>query len=137
MTDEDRKLRSHAAWARSMRNFEWLLDSVSGAMDVDCMIERNGHFLIIEGKPWSGGVRMPYGQHKALYALSKQPNTRVYLVGEDGEDIHVALYNEAPKPVYIRTGSVAFWPPERFVPTTKEGLSKMVQAWWRTADEAA
>ena len=131
---EDHALRSYDTWADSMRNFSWLLDSVSGAMDVDCLIERKGNFLIIEAKPWSKGVRLPYGQHRALYQLSLQPNTRVYIVGEDkDETIHVASYNNATKPIYVRKSNMIFWPPDRFVPTSKDGLSKMVKAWWRDA----
>jgi hypothetical protein len=132
----EQKMRSFDNWQESMRNFSWLLESVSGAMDVDCLIERKGNFLIVEGKPWSRGVRMPYGQHRALYQLSLQPNTRVYLVGEDKDDtIHVACYNNSPKPVYVKGKNLIFWPPDRFVPTTKDGLATIVQAWWKDAGD--
>lgn len=129
---EDHALRNYDTWAGSMRNFQWLLDSVSGAMDIDCLIERKGNFLVVEAKPWTKGVRMSYGQHRALYQLSLQPNTRVYLVGEDrDETIHVTCYNNSPRPIYIRKSNSVLWPPERFVPTTKDGLSKIVKAWWK------
>lgn len=130
------KLRSYEDWHASLRNFDWLGQHVSGAMDVDVLIECKGHFLVVEGKPWTKGVKMPYGQHKALYQLSKQPKTRVYLVGEGStEGLHVALVNDAPKPRYLRSESAVLWPPERFVPTSREGFGRLVAAWWSDARE--
>jgi hypothetical protein len=134
-------MRSFAAWRTSLRNFDWLVEAVSGAMDLDCLIERNGYFMVLEGKPWSEsasmpGVVMPYGQHKALYKLSKQPQTRVYLIGETSSDrIHVAHYADSPPPEYVRKGNISWWKPERFVPTTKDEFVHLVQAWWRDASE--
>jgi len=131
-------LRSYANWATSVRNFEWLMDSVSGAMDVDCLIERRGHFLVVEGKPWNNGVNLPYGQHRALYALSQQPRTRVYLVGEKPKDdvLHVACVNTSPKPVFVRGTNQVWWKPETFTPTTRELFVLMVRAWWEDCDES-
>ena len=105
MTDP---LRSYDQWQASIRNFEWLGDVASGAMDVDVLIERKGNFLVIEGKPWVKGVKMPYGQHKALYALSQQPKTRVYLVGESKNHLHVACYNTSPAPIYLRRERMSY-----------------------------
>lgn len=126
------KLRSFDAWKTSLRNFDWLHDSISGGMDVDLLVERNGHFLVVEGKPYDNGVRIPYGQHRALYRLSRQPKTRVYLVGEGkGDQLHVINYNDQSKaPVFVRTGAVSWWEPERFIPTTKEQFTLLVKAWW-------
>ena len=120
-----------------MRDFAWLKDATSGGMDIDLMVERNKNFLFVEGKPWMGnGVTVPWGQHKALYALSCQPATRVYLVGEDkGEQVHVLHYNISPAPIYVRAQKMAWFPAERFIPTNREELSKMVNAWWRDAGE--
>lgn len=136
MTEES-LLRSHETWAESVRNFQWLHEAVSGAMDVDLMVERKGHFLFIEAKPWQDGVVMPYGQHKALYALSKQHNTRVYLIGEGKDHLHVVCYNTAPAPVYLRGKRCSYFPPDRFIPTTKDALADMVNAWWKDADASA
>lgn len=127
-------LRSYEDFAKSVRDFGWLSGVVPGAMDVDVLIERKGQFLVIEGKPWRNGVLLPYGQHKALYALSKLDNFRVYLVGEDKDDVYVALYNGAPAPAYLRQSSSSLWPAERFVPTNKDGLAKLVKVWWDEVD---
>lgn len=131
MTDP---LRNYDNWQESVRNFQWLHESVSGAMDVDFMVERNGLFLVIEAKPWTNGVKVPWGQHKALYRLSQVPGFRVYLVGEGNGKVHVANVATSPKPKYLRTERMAFWPPDRFIPSTKEALADMVRAWW---DDAA
>lgn len=126
-------LRSYEEWQASVRNFEWLKGAAPGASDIDMLIERKGHFLVIEAKTWRKGVVMPYGQHRALYQLSELPNFRVYLIGEDGEDVHVMLYDDAPAPIYLRDRSASYWTPERFVKTTKSALADMVAAWWRDA----
>lgn len=49
--------------------------------DVDSFCEINWHFLFIEWKP--EGEDLNNGQHQALYRLSKQPNTTVYIVWTD------------------------------------------------------
>lgn len=129
MTDP---LRSYENFQASIREFSWLQDVVPGAMDVDILIERHGHFLVVEGKPWRKGVVLPYGQHRALYQMSLLPNFQVYLVGEDGNDLHVALYNDAPAPLYWRRTSESFWPPERFIKTDKAKMADIVRAWWNS-----
>jgi len=134
------QLRNFDEWERSLRNFDWLGDAVPGGMDLDFMVERKGNFLVIEGKPWwsgSGGVSVPYGQHLALYRLSRQENFRVYLVGEEGDLLHLLHYNDAPKPqVRRRAGKPeAWWPPERFIPTNRDGLRRILRGWWRDASE--
>ena len=129
-------LRNYSAWQKSIRNFEWLQETVSGAMDVDMMVERKGKFLIIEGKPWysEGGVLVPYGQHRALYMLSKQPNTLVYLVGEaKNGDLYIAGYHESPRPKFWRGSNQSYWPEDRFTKTTKPGIREMVRRWWEEA----
>lgn len=128
-------LRSYEEWRKSVRNFEWLQDAAPGAMDVDFLLERGGHFLVVEAKPWMKGVSVPYGQHKALLALSRQAETRVYLAGEDGDVLHLACYNTSPAPFIRKVGRKcdAWWPPDRFIPTTRDGLRSIVKAWWEDA----
>lgn len=133
-------LLNFEAFSESIRNFAgWLGDAVPGAMDVDFLCERNGKFLVIEAKPWRSGIVMPYGQHKALYALSKQEGFRVYLAGEDveaGESVvHLARVDLAPKPRFLRQSREVLWLPEVFIPSTKTQLQSLVSAWWRDAEK--
>lgn len=138
-------MRNFEEWQRSLRNFEWLSDVVPGAMDIDVMVERKGHFLIIETKPFMPkvGVYVGYGQHKALYALSKQPNTTVYLIGDDAGTAqrlprrYLLCYNAMPAPAVIRRNGKphAYWPVEKFIPTNTEGLQQIVREWWDDASE--
>jgi hypothetical protein len=131
------ELRSFDSWNKSLRNFEWLTEACSGAMDIDVFIERKGQFLVIEGKPWQDGVDISYGQHKALYALSKQPNTTVYLVGEAPRDVlYVACFNSSPAPQYVRHKRAMWWPADRFQRTTKNKFKNYVEAWWKEAEAA-
>lgn len=122
-------VRNFEAFSKSLRDFHsWLGDAAPGATDLDFFCERKGHFLVIEAKPWTKGVTLLYGQHRALYQLSRQPNTRVYLAGEDDDAIHLACFNTSPAPV-VR-GNRVWWPPDRFIPTDQAGLRKLVRAWW-------
>lgn len=129
-------LNNFEAFTESIRNFAgWLGDAAPGGMDVDFLCECNGKFLVIEAKPWRSGVVMQYGQHKALYALSKQDGFRVYLAGEDGDVIHLARVDLSPKPRYLRRSGQVLWEPDVFIPSTKEQLSSLVSAWWRDAKD--
>lgn len=123
-------LTNYETFAKSVRDFQWLNGVVPGAMDVDVLIERNGKFLVIEGKPWRDGVVLPYGQHKALFALSKLDMFSVYLVGEaKDETVYITPYT-GKAPVYLRQRSASLWTADRFVPTTKDGLAKLAKEWW-------
>lgn len=135
MTTAVAPIRNFEEWSKSLRNFaDWLGSAAPGAMDVDFLCERNGQFLVIESKAWQKGLAVPYGQHKALYALSKEPNFRVYLAGEDGDDvIHLARYDTSPKPTFMRQRKAMWWSPEVFIPSTKEQLASLVKAWWNDA----
>ena len=122
-----------------MKSFEsWLGDVVPGACDIDFVCERGHNFLFIELKDYYHGIHVPYGQHLLLFRLSKQPNTRVYLAGEDGDTIHMASYNDAPKPDFVKKNGkvMAYWPPARFLPLTKDGVRSVVESWWQDAEAA-
>lgn len=150
-------LREPERFAAGMHSFAWLKESVSGATDVDCQIERRGRFLIIEGKTWNpGGITVPLGQHIALtkqarlecvlpgagLPVSYQPFS-VYLVGEppkenadDGEatPYHVMRYGFT-QPA-SKTSDGAWWPANRFELMTRAEVRAFVLAWWRTATES-
>lgn len=126
-------MRDFDAWERSLKNFEWLSDSVPGATDLDVFIERKKQFLVIETKHYSvgSGVRVPFGQYLALKALSELPSFTVYLVGElEGNADRLYVLNLADRePTKVRTGPVWF-KTRQFQATTKSGLAEMCKAWW-------
>lgn len=128
-------LRSYDEWQRSVRNFEaWLKDSgVPGAMDVDALIERHGRFLVFEGKPWSNGVNIGYGQHLALRSLCAMDEFTVYLLGEKGDGkLWIMPYSEKAEPVITRKGGrmQCWWPPKAFLPIDSEYLKNLAGSWW-------
>lgn len=129
-------LRSYQAWSESLKNFEWLAGAVPGATDIDMLVERSGNFLFIEVKPWQKGVVMPTGQHRALRALSEQPRTTVWVVGERDLRFFVADYATSLPPVYIwKDGRrQALWPADRFRQLTQDQLREEVTAWWNRAE---
>lgn len=130
----DQKMRSYEQWHASLQNFEWLSEVVPGAMDVDVFIERRGHFLVIEAKPWQNGVNVGFGQHLALEALSKLDEFDVFLVGEvEGKDSLKVIRYDAGEPIKKGTRPVWF-PPRRFLSTNKAGLAQIVKGWY---DEAS
>lgn len=129
-------LRSYSKWSKTVRNFAWLKDTVPGATDIDMLIERGGKFLIIEGKPWlsKGGVLVPYGQHRALYQLSQQPNTTVLLLGEgSGDTLHVSNYATAAKPRYKPETRTMVWDRTQFKESTKDEVREWIAEWWQNA----
>ncbi len=130
-----RPLNSYKAWQESLRNFEWLNEVVPGAMDVDVMVERHGKFLVLEGKRWASGVDVPYGQHRALLALSKVPQFRVYLVGEGEERLHLLDYRRAFAGRPRKVGRIlkVWLPPDLFIPSNPDGLRALVKGWWDDA----
>ena len=132
-------LKNYASFQGSLRNFAWLKDIVPGATDLDLLVERNRHFLVVELEPWFEGVHMPYGQHKALYHLSLQPNTSVYLVGETDNEMHLTPYNGAKAPAVLRRKgrTEVWWKPERFHRTNEKEMRTLVLNWWNDATATA
>jgi hypothetical protein len=112
-------------------------DVVPGATDIDFMCERNGHFLVIELKDFHKGIRMSYGQHLALRRLNKQPCTRVFLLGEEGDGLYLTQYSEDAPPRFTHRGGkkAVFWPPERFESVTREQVREVVQRWWEEVSQ--
>ena len=122
-------MRNYEEWAKSLRNYEWLAGVVPGAMDVDVLIERKGHFLVLEAKPWTNGVNVGFGQHLALDALSRLDSFDVYLVGEGKDCLYLLRYDDRPP---VRNGTRPVWfPPKRFQRTTKDGLKVFVGEWYK------
>ena len=104
-------MRDFNAWERSLKNFDWLKDSVPGATDLDVFIERRGHFLVMETKAYipGVGVKVPFGQYLALKALAALDQFDVWLVGETDDPDKLYILNMADKePTMIRTSPVWF-----------------------------
>lgn len=131
-------LRDYANFRDSIRDFHsWLGPVVSGATDIDFFCERNGGFLFIEAKPkekW--GISLPYGQHLALYRLSQQPNTTLWVVGESRDTMYLVDYATRIPPKFIRPKgrSTALWEPHVLQEITKEGLQERAAEWWEAQE---
>src|SRR6266516_2086082 len=72
-----------------LRDYRWLGDALPGKiapMDVDFMLERNGHFLVLELKP--AKAPLPMGQRLTLKALTRGPKSvQTWLVRDAGKKI--------------------------------------------------
>lgn len=135
-------LRSYEEFERSLRCFDnWLTGVVPGAMDLDCLIERRGHYLVFELKPWKGsGVAVSYGTHLCLKGLAGLEGFTVYLVGEeshsDGTHLHVVNYSDAdPRIGAYRGRTEAWFPAEQFADTTVSELRGTVRNWWQSSSQ--
>lgn len=127
------KIRNLEKFEKSLRCFDtWLGNTVSGAMDVDCLIERQNHFLFLEAKPWQKGVAMGFGQHLTLERLSSQPSTTVLLVGESSDHLYLCEVG-SKQPIVTRKGRLtAFYWPKMFQESDVAGLRTYVADWWST-----
>lgn len=128
-------IRDFDKWSNSLRNFEWLTDSLPGATDIDVFIERKGNFLILETKEWGKnyGIRIPFGQYLALMALTKIPQFTVILIGEtkDPDEMYWLDLREHDGRKY-RTGPVLY-PHTLFESVNRERLQEMVEHWYSSA----
>ena len=57
-------------------------------MDLDCVLEKNGHFLVMEFKPGRAGI--PMGQRITLKRLVRQ-GFDVWVVWEDEDGTHAEV----------------------------------------------
>ena len=141
-------LRDYEGFVHSLRNFHsWLEGIVSGASDVDLLIERRGHFLVAELKPWTQGVTLPYGQHLAIQSLARLEQFEVYLVGEQGHSptentsprvepglIHFCRIDSSQQPVIHRQGHLQAWyEPRLFRRGQIQDFQEVVRQWWEKA----
>lgn len=126
-------LRNYDEFSKSLRNFSsWLSGVVSGASDLDLLIERRGRFFVAELKPWQNGIRLPYGQHLALKSLAELPQFDVYLVGEAKAGLYLMPYGsmDAPNASRGSGGYAVYWPAAAFKRVTVARLRSMVKRWW-------
>lgn len=128
-------LRSYEEWQASVRNFhDWLGKAVPGATDLDFFCERNGLFLLLEAKPWTGGVTLPYGQHLAFSRLSATEGFTIYLIGEAPDAAYIMPYLAEHKPIYTKAKQ-AWFPPKCFIRTSRSGIREIVEEWWAAASD--
>jgi hypothetical protein len=148
MTSE---MQAYEEFVRSLRSFEWVNGTgVSGASDVDLMLERRGRFLFLESKAREGPqIYVPLGQWIALRSLSKLPGVTVWLVAEDEhakEDTKLPRYSVLEvqhNTRYHREGimpksgqrGVSFYTDKSFEHLTLAGLQAKVSEWWAEEDK--
>lgn len=106
------------------RDFKFLGDALPGKvapMDFDFVLERNGHFLVVEFKPKGGAVGM--GQTITYKSFVKQsPRNEVWLIQGDPEDETIA---------YARMSTTGRWTERRSI--TKKEFIRMVTQWFKRA----
>lgn len=105
-----------------LRDYRWVSESLPGRvapMDLDCVLEKNGRFLVMEFKP--GGAPLPLGQRLTLKRLVRL-GMDVWVVWEDGERVEVGAMD--------RNGEVPFVSEMR-----KNKLARKVQQWFEEASK--
>jgi hypothetical protein len=106
-----------------LRDYRWVSDALPGRvapMDLDCVLERGGNFLVMEFKPH--GMGLPLGQRLTLKALVRM-GVDVWVVWEgEGEKVEVGAMD--------RHGNVPF-----VEETRRNRLRKDVAAWFKEASE--
>lgn len=103
-----------------LRDYRWVSDALPGRvapMDLDCVLERKGHFLVMEFKP--KGAPLPMGQRLTLKALVRL-GMDVWVVWEDGERAEVGAMD--------RNGNVPFVEDMR-----QNRLRRRVADWFKDA----
>lgn len=106
-----------------LRDYRWVSNALPGRvapMDLDCVLERGGNFLVMEFKPKGQGL--PLGQRLTLKALVRQ-GWDVWVVWEE-DDQHVQAG------AMDKRGDIPF-----VEDLLTEELSDRVSAWWREASE--
>lgn len=106
-----------------LRDYRWVSDALPGRvapMDVDCMLERRGKFLVMEFKPL--GAPLPMGQRLTLKALVRK-DMDVWIVWE-GKDEKVEVG------AMDRNGNVPFVEAMR-----QNRLRLRVAEWFREASD--
>lgn len=126
------QLRNRDEFDRSVHSFDWIQDAAPGATDLDCVIEKNGHFLVLEGKTWRDGVTVPLGQHIALKALARPKSFTVILVGEhhdveDGGQRFSTVVHGVYEP--YNKGAHRHFPPGIFAPADEDDMRQLVRRW--------
>ena len=99
--------------------------------DVDGIIERNGHTLIIEVK--TRGVRIPKGQKIMYESLRKQKNSVIILWYEPSQE--ELNWIDLDKVTYAEFTMFGGEWRHLTKGLTTEGLCTILRRWWRKAEE--
>lgn len=129
------KIRDWEKFEGTLRDYaSWLGSAVPGASDLDFVVERRGHFLVLEAKPWSNGINVGFGQYLMLETLAKIDAFDVYLVGEAPKSgaCYLLRLDPANPPVKKATRPV-WYPPRRFMRMTRDTLREFVKNWFEEA----
>lgn len=107
-----------------LRDYRWVSDSLPGRvapMDLDCVLERNGQFLVQEFKP--EGAPLPLGQRLTLKALVRLGmDVWVEWEAKDGKHVDVGSMD--------RNGNVPF------VETLRRAqLANRISTWFQEASD--
>lgn len=123
-------IRSYEQVKGTLKEFEtWLRYANVEAMDIDVLVERFGHFVLIESKVGRGRFRMNMGEIIAYRALAERDGFYVILAQEDAPDvlpspnvrIRRLLPNDAIDPEGIDTTTWAR--------LTKRALAESLRRW--------
>lgn len=86
-----------------LRDYRWVSDLLPGReapMDLDCVLEKNGHFLVMEFKPEGAGI--PLGQRITLRSLVKlDMDVWVVWEGRDGKHVEVGSLTEYGEVLFV------------------------------------
>lgn len=128
------EMRDFDRWQDSLRDFTWLDSHGLYGTDIDWVKERNGKFLILEGKTWRPeGVKVPLGQHITFAAFARMRPVTLFLLGLThvvGDEYRVVNY-EQHRPE--RFGASVHFAPQAFEPASKEDMRALVRSWMDAA----
>jgi hypothetical protein len=105
-----------------LRDYRWVAEALPGKiapMDLDCVLEKNGHVLIMEFKPT--GASLPLGQRLTLKTFVRM-GADVWVVWGDGRSVEVGPMD--------RNGNVNF-----VSKMTQNKLRHKVTDWFSAAEE--
>ena len=89
-----------------LRDYRWLGDALPGRVaptDLDALLERKGHFLVLEYKP--PGMPLPMGQRITLRSLVKL-GMDVWVVWGDGPEVEVGAMDRRGEVPFVEKMSV-------------------------------
>lgn len=135
------EMRDFDKFKGSLRDFEWIRDVAPGATDLDLVIEKRGHFLVLEDKTWSErGVSVPLGQHIMFEALAHPKSVTRMLVGTrrlpSGEVDADDPFRVVPYGTYTPydRGAHRVFPPGVFERADFDDMRQLVRTWMRKVE---